>query len=123
MGWATPAILRRVAAEGYRPVLGTIYPADPHAPDADAIVEHVVARLAPGRILILHDGSSRGRPRDHTLQALPLILRQLEARGLRGVSVAALLETAVQGRPAAALAASAGRALDRGPRGARESRS
>ncbi|HEY7461828.1 MAG TPA: polysaccharide deacetylase family protein [Gemmatimonadota bacterium] len=91
MGWATPAILRRVAEEGYRAVLGTIYPADPRAPDAETIIERTVARLAPGRILILHDGSSRGRPRERTLEALPVILTQMEARGLRGVSVRELI--------------------------------
>lgn len=91
MGWATPAILRRVAEEGYRAVLGTIYPADPRAPDAETIVERTVARLAPGRILILHDGSSHGRARESTLEALPVILTQMEARGLRGVSVRELI--------------------------------
>ena len=97
MGWATPAVLRRVTAEGYRPVLGTIYPADPRAPDAETIVERTIPRLAPGRILILHDGSSRGRPREKTLEALPVILTQLEARGLRGVSVRELVASAAPG--------------------------
>lgn len=94
MGWATPRILRRIAEEGYRPVLGTIYPQDPRAPDADTIVRRTIARLAPGRILILHDGSSRGRSRSRTLEALPAILDQLEARGLRGVSVRELIDRA-----------------------------
>jgi peptidoglycan/xylan/chitin deacetylase (PgdA/CDA1 family) len=107
MGWATPAILRRVAEEGYRPVLGTIYPADPRAPDAETIVERTIGRLAPGRILILHDGSSRGRPRERTLEALPVILTQLEARGLRGVSVRELVASAAPG------SLSAGPARDR----------
>jgi peptidoglycan/xylan/chitin deacetylase (PgdA/CDA1 family) len=94
MGWATPGVLREIAAEGYRPVLGTIYPADPRAPDTETIVSRTIARLAPGRILILHDGSSRGRSRERTVEALPAILAQLEARGLRGVSVRELLEVA-----------------------------
>jgi peptidoglycan/xylan/chitin deacetylase (PgdA/CDA1 family) len=104
MGWATPGILRQVAREGYRAVLGTIYPADPRAPDAETIVERTIGRLAPGRIVILHDGSSRGRPREKTLEALPVILTQLEARGLRGVSVKELWASAnlVRDRPPAA---------------------
>jgi peptidoglycan/xylan/chitin deacetylase (PgdA/CDA1 family) len=96
MGWATPAVLRWIAQEGYRTVLGSIYPADPRAPDADTIVRRTVAGLAPGRIVILHDGSSRGTPRPHTVAALPEILRQLEARGLRGVSVRELIAAAAR---------------------------
>jgi peptidoglycan/xylan/chitin deacetylase (PgdA/CDA1 family) len=91
LGWATPAILRRIAREGYRPVLGTIYPADTRAPDSDTIVRRTVTRLAPGRIIILHDGSSRNSPRERTLAALPRILEQIEARGMRGVSLRELL--------------------------------
>lgn len=94
LGWAGPAVLARIAAEGYRPVLGTVYPGDPRAPDAETIVRRTIARLAPGRIVILHDGSSRGRSRAHTVRALPEILAQLEARGLRGVSVRELLAAA-----------------------------
>jgi peptidoglycan/xylan/chitin deacetylase (PgdA/CDA1 family) len=96
MGWATPAILRRVAEEGYRTVLGTIYPADAQARDAETIVLATVARLAPGRIVILHDGGGGNRPRTLTLEALPTILTQLEARGLRGVSVRGLLAEAAR---------------------------
>ncbi|MFN2433707.1 MAG: polysaccharide deacetylase family protein, partial [Gemmatimonadota bacterium] len=110
-GWATPALLRIVAEEGYRAVLGTIYPADPRAPDARTIASRAIARLAPGRILILHDGSSRGASRARTVEALPAILAQLEARGMRGVSVRELLSAAPA--PVAAGLLSAGRDRDR----------
>lgn len=126
LGWATPAVLRQVTAEGYRTVLGTVYPSDPHAPDADTIVRRTVARLAPGRIVILHDGTSRGRSRERTLEALPEILAQVEARGLRGVSVRELL--AASQKVAGLAVPSGGRASaalggDTPPAGARGSRS
>ena len=123
MGWATPGILRVIAEEGYRPVLGTIYPADPGAPDAATIIHRTIVRLAPGRIVILHDGSSRGGPRERTVEALPAILAQLEARGLRGASVRELLEASAGERGADAGRPSAGRARGTPRAAARESRS
>jgi peptidoglycan/xylan/chitin deacetylase (PgdA/CDA1 family) len=52
---------------------------------ADAIVGRVARRLAPGAIVALHDGTGLGggRDREPTLTALPRILAECEARGLR----------------------------------------
>jgi peptidoglycan/xylan/chitin deacetylase (PgdA/CDA1 family) len=65
---------------------------DTAQPGADAIVRRVDALLAPGAIVLLHDGdgSGRGASRAQTVQALPAILNCAEARGLQSVPVSAL---------------------------------
>lgn len=94
-GLMFPSQARFVARMGYLSVLGDIYPEDPHRPGVDAIVERVQPRLAPGSILILHDGSPWGEAdRSQTVAALGLILNHMTTRGLRGVSVAELLAEA-----------------------------
>jgi peptidoglycan/xylan/chitin deacetylase (PgdA/CDA1 family) len=94
-GLMLPSQARYVARMGYLSVLGDIYPEDAHRPGVDTIVERVQPRLAPGSILILHDGSPLGEPdRRQTVTALGRILTHMTTRGLRGVSVAELLAEA-----------------------------
>jgi len=59
---------------------------DPHA-----IVRRLTRGLAPGDILLLHDGSARRQPprRAPVLDALPSLLDHLERSGLRAVSLPA----------------------------------
>ena len=94
-GLMLPSQARAVARMGYLSVLGDIYPEDAHRPGRDVIIERVRPRLAPGSILILHDGSPLGEPdRSQTVEALDAILTHMTTRGLRGVSVADLLAAA-----------------------------
>lgn len=51
---------------------------------ADSVTEQVTARVAPGSIVLLHDGGSYS---EITAQALPRILDILEEKGLRQVTV------------------------------------
>jgi peptidoglycan/xylan/chitin deacetylase (PgdA/CDA1 family) len=99
-GFMAPSQARYVAGLGYLSVLGDVYPEDTHRPGVDAIVARVIGRLAAGSIVILHDGSPFGEAdRAQTVAALERILVAMRGRGLRGVSVAGLLQAA----PAAAL--------------------
>lgn len=50
---------------------------------AQAIAKRVRRRAHPGAIVLLHDGRGRGR----TADALPLILKDLDVRGLRSVAL------------------------------------
>ncbi len=94
-GFMVPSQARFVARLGYVSVLGDIYPEDTYRPGTARIVERVLARLAPGSILILHDGGPLGEPdRNQTVEALELILRHMQSRGLRAVSVTELLAAA-----------------------------
>jgi len=94
-GFMVPSQARYVAAFGYLPVLGDVYPEDPQRPGAHVIVRRTLARVSAGSILILHDGSPFGdADRDQTVEALGVILEHMKQRGLQGVSVAELLAAA-----------------------------
>ena len=62
---------------------------DSLATTAEAIVARVVRRLEPGAIVTLHDGTGLGGASDRapTLAALPRILTECKARGLRCVAL------------------------------------
>jgi peptidoglycan/xylan/chitin deacetylase (PgdA/CDA1 family) len=82
---------RAVRALGYEPVLGDIYPDDVHCRRPEPIVESVMARLAAGSIVILHDSRVLGDgDRGATVEAVDWILREAAARGLTATSVSDL---------------------------------
>jgi peptidoglycan-N-acetylglucosamine deacetylase len=66
---------------------------DTARPGVDVIVERVTKLLAPGAVVLLHDGDGSGlaAPRDQTVDALPSILDAASARGLHSVPLSALL--------------------------------
>jgi peptidoglycan/xylan/chitin deacetylase (PgdA/CDA1 family) len=91
-GLMLPSQARFVARLGHTSVLGDVYPEDALRPGVVRIVSRVMARLGPGSILILHDGSPLGEAdRSQTVAALDVILAAAEERGLRAVTVAELL--------------------------------
>jgi peptidoglycan-N-acetylglucosamine deacetylase len=69
-------------------VLWSVDSGDYEQPGVSAIVQRALAGARPGAILLLHDG---GGNRSQTAAALPLIIRELRARGLRLVTVPELL--------------------------------
>jgi peptidoglycan-N-acetylglucosamine deacetylase len=87
--WLT-ATLRRL---GYRLCGwdGRIF--DTSRPGVDVIVERTAKLLAPGAVVLLHDGdgSGRGGARDQTVDALAGILGAATERGLRSVPLSTLL--------------------------------
>lgn len=94
-GFMTPGQARFVRNLGYEPVLGDVYPEDPHLPGVERIVARVMPRLRDGSILILHDGSPIGNPsRTQTVDALAIILAEAARRGLRGSTVAEVVANA-----------------------------
>jgi peptidoglycan/xylan/chitin deacetylase (PgdA/CDA1 family) len=87
-GLVLPAQLEVLRREGYRCVLGSAYPYDPVRPPS-AYIEWLVAKnLAPGVIVILHDGIPDP---SRTLEALTAILEAGRRKGLRFVTVGELL--------------------------------
>jgi peptidoglycan/xylan/chitin deacetylase (PgdA/CDA1 family) len=92
-GVAWPRQLRAARAHGYVCVLGSAYPNDPMHPPVWYIRWLIEKNLVPGAIVILHDGipdPTRG------IQALPHILAAGRQRGLRFVSIGALMRGAVE---------------------------
>jgi peptidoglycan/xylan/chitin deacetylase (PgdA/CDA1 family) len=69
------------------PVLWSVDSRDWQLPGTKAIVRRVLAHVGPGSIVLLHDG---GGDRHETLRALPAILRALERRHLKAVTLSEL---------------------------------
>jgi peptidoglycan/xylan/chitin deacetylase (PgdA/CDA1 family) len=89
-GTVTPAV-RQVCAElGQSIVLYTLLSSDWTRPGVDALVRQVVGTLAPGGIVVLHDG---GGVRSQTVAALPEIIKGLRRKGLEPVRLDRLLGT------------------------------
>jgi peptidoglycan/xylan/chitin deacetylase (PgdA/CDA1 family) len=87
-GVAWPRQLRLARAQGYLCVLGSAYPNDPVHPPVWYIRWLVKKNLAPGTIIILHDGISDAT---RSIEALPQILQSGRQRGVRFVSVGKLM--------------------------------
>lgn len=80
---------RRLAEErGYRVVLGSAHPYDPVHPPVAYIRWLIEKNLAPGVIVILHDGI---RDPSRSIAALDSILTAGEAKGLKFVTIGRLL--------------------------------
>lgn len=89
-GVAWPRQLGEARRAGYTCVLGSAYPFDPLHPPARYIRWLISKNLAPGVIVILHDGIEDPSP---TIEALDGILLAGRAQGLRFVTVGELLST------------------------------
>jgi peptidoglycan-N-acetylglucosamine deacetylase len=90
-GVAPPRHLRLARERGYSCVIGSAYPYDGGHPPVGYIQWLIEKNLAPGTIVILHDGIPDP---SRSIAALPHILAAGRARGLRFVSVGALMRAA-----------------------------
>lgn len=88
--------VQRIAGELGQTLVGFSYPVyDMGDPPPDELAERVLARAAPGDILLMHDGVSPRKPgqsRDSLVRALPAILEGLRERDLEPVSLGEALE-------------------------------
>jgi len=87
-GVAWPRQLRLAREQGYAYTLGSAYPNDPMHPPVRYITWLIEKNLAPGTIVIPHDGISNAT---RSIQALPEILRAGRKKGIRFVSIGELL--------------------------------
>lgn len=81
-GAVDPFTATYAAELGLRLVRWDLDPQDWARPGSATIAEHVLARAAPGRVILLHDG---GGDRSQTVAALEQILSGLNAQGYRFV--------------------------------------
>jgi len=88
-GVAWPWQLRLARERGYICVLGCAYPHDPMRPPVKYIQWLIEKNLAPGTIVILHDGI---RDATRSVAALPRILAEGKRRGLQFVSIGELVD-------------------------------
>lgn len=95
-GWYDDIMLDILRRHGYQCVLGTIYPLDAHIGWVWLAKQMILAMAAPGRIIILHDGSKRGQ---RTARTLREVLPVLNEQGYRVVSVSELASAARSAPP------------------------
>jgi peptidoglycan-N-acetylglucosamine deacetylase len=88
-GVARSRQLKLARERGYTCALGSAYPHDPGRPPLAYMRWLVEKNLAPGTIVILHDGIPDAT---RTIEALPHILAAGSRRGLRFVSIGELIE-------------------------------
>lgn len=88
-GWIGRRKAQLARDHGYACVLGTIYPYDAHIRVGPRIARDVAARVRPGAIVVLHEGSSS---RVNVASALEVLLEALRRRGYEVTSVSELLQ-------------------------------
>lgn len=97
-GQRTPFVLARADAAGLRTVTWDVSAEDWSDTDGERVARRILDGVRPGSIVLLHDGldgrGDAGVDRSVLLEALPLILDGLEARGLTPVRLDDLLATA-----------------------------
>jgi peptidoglycan/xylan/chitin deacetylase (PgdA/CDA1 family) len=92
MGWFTDGSLRAVRELGYEPVIGDVHPRDSSRPGADRIVSHVLERILPGSIIILHDGGwSDEVDRSQSIEAVRRLIGLLRERGYELMTLSELV--------------------------------
>ena len=98
-GFRSPLLDPVLARRGLRYISWTRRGFDAVARDPAQVLRRLTRNLAAGDVLLLHDGAdahtTQGEP--VVLAVLPLLLRELQARGLRSVPVAAAFAEAPEG--------------------------
>lgn len=87
-GWYNRNILKRIRHYNYLGIIGSIYPYDPHIPFTGFSIFHILVNSAPGSIIVLHDGETRGQ---RTLATLRQVIPKLQKRGYKLCTVSELL--------------------------------
>lgn len=87
-GTVTPAVHQACAEQNLIIVLYTLLSSDWTRPGSAALIKQVLGTMAPGGIVVLHDG---GGDRKQTVEALPEIIRGLRRKGLEPVRLDELL--------------------------------
>lgn len=76
-----PRTMKIAATEGLRTALWTDDPGDYSNPGTKVILDRTMRKLSPGGILLLHDGS------EQMLEVLPILIKEVEARGYRFIPI------------------------------------
>jgi peptidoglycan/xylan/chitin deacetylase (PgdA/CDA1 family) len=90
-------VLDCVRDAGLTAVFWSVHAADWARPGVAEIEEQIITGLDDGAVVLLHDA---GGERDQTVAALPRIISEIHARGLRPVSLATLPDGAPGRQPA-----------------------
>ncbi len=92
-GTHTPFMAHALATKGMKMVTWDVSAADWATTDGALVARRVLEKVRAGSIILLHDGidGNIGADRSVVLEALPLILDGLQARGLKPVTLDKLL--------------------------------
>jgi peptidoglycan-N-acetylglucosamine deacetylase len=92
-GWRNPWVNSAASRQGCRAIAWSLGVYDTDRPGAASIAQRSIAALESGTILLLHDGRSLDPSPDasQVVEALPAILRAARDRGLRFLTLSALL--------------------------------
>ncbi len=80
-------MIRTFRENGYKCALGSVYPFDPQIPSPAYSTWMIRRHVRPGAIIILHDGTYKGR---NTIRTLTKLLPDLTRRGYRVVTLSEL---------------------------------
>jgi peptidoglycan/xylan/chitin deacetylase (PgdA/CDA1 family) len=75
-------------------ILFDVIPDDWASPGVSTIVYRILSQVKPGSIILCHDGNgdNRGQDRSQTVEAIPIIIQKLKAKGYRFVTISELLK-------------------------------
>jgi peptidoglycan/xylan/chitin deacetylase (PgdA/CDA1 family) len=94
VGLKSPPLARAAHERNLTMIGWSVHGRDTMQQDAARIAAGILKRIVPGDIVLLHDGHDLpNRHRLAGMQALPLILRGLQERGLQAVTVSELLRS------------------------------
>ncbi len=93
-GFRDPLVLAEAERQGLTLVNWSVICRDWMNPGVDVLVERVQQAVAPGAIILLHDGDGlkQASPREQTVEATRVIIRSLKAQGYRFVTLSEVLE-------------------------------
>lgn len=92
VGLKSPELARAAMARQLQLVAWSVHSRDTFGQRWQLVAHRVLNRVRSGDIVLLHDGhAAEGRHRDNAVNALPLILCGLQAKGLQSVTVSELL--------------------------------
>lgn len=93
--WLTDQEKKRIGEMGYKVVLWTLNSKDWVTFDDKYIVSYLIKRVAPGDIILFHDGggafSTEGGNREETVKSISRLVEKLRAKGYRCVTVSELI--------------------------------
>ncbi len=93
MGLFSKRILDLIEGQGYRALVGDVYPRDSHRPGKSKIVQRILQRGQAGSIIILHDGGNTDVvDRTQTVEAVREVIPKLKQRGFDLVTLSAMFD-------------------------------
>jgi peptidoglycan/xylan/chitin deacetylase (PgdA/CDA1 family) len=94
-GFRDAVVLEVMAERGMKVVEWSVLSRDWTNPGVETIAQRTLDKVKSGAVILLHDGDgiAAGSPRDQTVAATRLIIRELKARGYNFVTVDEILKT------------------------------